>query len=77
MGASRGPGRFHRRGSGLARRRVEDPMTTPGFLSGSDSNRTMAFVMPARHGVNSIDNPCQGGHGSVDGVQTSSRVYPT
>jgi hypothetical protein len=52
-------------------------MTTPGFLSGSDSNRTMAFVMPARHGVNSIDNPCQGGHGSVDGVQTSSRVYPT
>jgi len=52
-------------------------MTTPVFMSGSDSNRTMAFVMPARHGVNSIDNPCQGGHGSVDGVQTSSRVYPT
>lgn len=35
-------------------------MTTPVFISGSDSNRTMAFVMPARMNVAQAPKPADG-----------------
>jgi hypothetical protein len=35
-------------------------MTTPVFMSGSDSNATMAFVLPAKYKASGAPNPTDG-----------------
>ena len=42
-------------GSNEAKQKIA--MTTPVFMSGSDSNNTMAFVMPAKMKAAEVPNP--------------------
>jgi len=45
-------------GSNEAKEKIS--MTTPVFMSGSDSNATMAFVMPAKLGGSQVPKPTDG-----------------
>ena len=47
------------RGGNQAQQKIS--MTTPVFMSGSDTNATMAFVMPAKMNTNQVPKPSDNG----------------